>query len=220
MRKIIFTLMALVTTVCGIECYAQTVSGQVNGHDYVDLGLPSGTKWATYNVGATKPTEYGNFFAWGEVKPKDAYFESTNKWYDSDSKRYTKYNSEDGLTTLFPEDDAATTNWGNAWRMPTLEEADELIKGCTWNQVPNFKGSGVPVLIGISITNGNKICIPSAGSLYGSENDDVGYDGGFWAISLDKSSPKRAFSLNFMGSELGCSPEDRFYGKSIRAVVK
>ena len=110
-------------------------------YEYVDLGLPSGTLWATFNVGATKPEEYGDYFAWGETKPKDVYDENTYKWYDSnyvlkflkyygvdDHRLYQLWGIElgsiDHLITLLPEDDAATANWGSDWRTPTKEELE------------------------------------------------------------------------------------------------
>jgi len=105
-----------------------------NGHEYVDLGLPSGTLWATCNVGATTPEGYGDYFAWGETTPKETYNWMTYKWgsgnesdgwlyreltkYCSDST-YGLYGFHDNLTELLPEDDAATANWGNGWRTPT-----------------------------------------------------------------------------------------------------
>ena len=108
-------------------------------HEYVDLGLPSGTLWATYNVGANSPEEYGDYFAWGETQPKDTYTWSTYQYANGGSPwgnpNLTKYcaNSQygyngyvDDLTILLPEDDAATANWGSNWRMPTQEEWWEL----------------------------------------------------------------------------------------------
>lgn len=235
MRKFTYTLMAFSMMVGEMECYAQTVSGQVAGYDYVDLGLPSGTKWATCNVGATKSTEFGGYFAWGETKPKEIYNWSTYKLRANIElsdleipQDFTKYSIDrkdgtvDNKTVLDAEDDAATANWGSAWRMPTKEEADELLKGCTWKQVPDFKGSGVCGLIGVSIVNGNIIFVPSAGGLVGSEIDDAGYDGGFWLVSLcsDRNNPRSAYDFHFMGSEAECSTDDRYYGKSVRAVTK
>ena len=121
---------------------------------YVDLGLPSGTLWATYNIGATKPEEYGDYFAWGETEPKEVYDWSTYKYakasgaWDLDS--LTKYNFGnyydgvvDSLSTLLPEDDAATANWGSEWRMPTIEEQRELIEECYWVWTNGYNGSDV-----------------------------------------------------------------------------
>ncbi len=110
---------------------------EYNGHDYVDLGLPSGLIWATCNVGAAKPEDYGDYFAWGETEPKDDYWWSTYKWCNGDWDKLTKYctdsyywdssssSSMDNKTVLDPEDDAAHVNWGGSWRMPTDEEWTE-----------------------------------------------------------------------------------------------
>ena len=158
-----------------------------NGHEYVDLGLPSGLKWATCNVGAAQPEEYGDFFAWGETQPKDYYDWSTYKWCNSSDTTLTKYcinNSSWGTvdikTTLDAEDDAASVCWGGAWRMPDQEEQNELRNNCTWtwitqNGVNGFKVTGF---------NGNSIFLPAAGLRYGSSLDYVGNYGGFWSSSL------------------------------------
>ncbi len=144
-------------------------------YEYVDLGLPSGTLWATFNVGATKPEEYGDYFAWGETKPKDVYDENTYKWYDSnyvlkflkyygvdDHRLYQLWGIElgsiDHLITLLPEDDAATANWGSDWRTPTKKELEELINNCEyrWTEIKGVKGAKY------TASNGNSIFIPAA----------------------------------------------------------
>ena len=120
-----------------ITLYAQwkRVAGSKNGHDYTDLGLPSGTLWATCNVGANVPENYGDFFAWGEVSAKSSYSWSNYKYCNGDFNSLTKYCSmssfgdngfTDNLKVLEPSDDAATANWGQDWRMPTVEEMREL----------------------------------------------------------------------------------------------
>ena len=116
-----------------------------SNHDYVDLGLPSGTLWAAYNVGATKPEEFGDYFAWGETETKNVYSAETYKYGTAKMGEYDfleldslwKYNfgnehpgTIDNLSTLLPEDDAATANWGKEWRMPTNEEMIELKENC------------------------------------------------------------------------------------------
>ncbi len=145
-----------------------TVSGKEGIYTYVDLGLESGTKWATYNVGATKPTEYGDYFAWGETKPKEDYSWETYKWCNGDETSLTKYNTKsdygtvDNKKVLDAEDDAATANWGSAWRMPTPVEQRELLEGCDWEWVVDFNGSGVNGQLGTSKKNGNTIFLPAA----------------------------------------------------------
>ena len=104
----------------------------IDGHEYVDLDLPSGTLWATCNVGAEKPEEYGDYFAWGETKTKENYDWSTYKWCNGSEYELTKYcvsgryGTVDNKTELLPEDDAATANWGSNWCMPTVEQIEEL----------------------------------------------------------------------------------------------
>lgn len=135
-------------------------NAKMNGHEYVDLGLPSGLLWATCNVGATKPEKYGNYYAWGETMVGGDYY----KWRDYKNSVYadygmTKYNTTDGKTVLDLEDDAAHVNWGEAWRMPTDVEFDELIENCTWwwttrNGVKGYK---------VVAPSGRAIFLPSAG---------------------------------------------------------
>ena len=120
-----------------------------NGHEYVDLGLPSGTKWATCNVGATKPEEYGNYYQWGEIEPnggtaQDAYWkyyqwaigrtEGMNNIFEALTKYNTdaNYGTVDNKTELELADDAARANWGGTWRMPTDDEWTELRENCEW----------------------------------------------------------------------------------------
>ncbi|MCQ2200297.1 MAG: hypothetical protein MJZ19_11355 [Paludibacteraceae bacterium] len=142
-----------------------TISGSVGKYNYVDLGLPSGTKWATYNMGATNAAEYGDKFAWGETKTKEKYTQENYKWWDAEISRYTKYaNYTDKKTELDPEDDAAAVNWGEGWRMPTKEEMDELLAACTWVLTENYKGSGVAGLVGTSLANGATIFFPRKGN--------------------------------------------------------
>lgn len=122
------------------------VAGTEGGHDYVDLGLPSGIMWATCDVGADKPEASGNKYAWGETEPKDSYDKENYKYYIG-YNRYTKY---DGYTdasvllyTLEPEDDAATVNWGSHWRMPTQGEFVELFINTHHLWKENYNGTGV-----------------------------------------------------------------------------
>ena len=103
-------------------------TGVVDGHAYVDLGLPSGLKWATCNVGATVSTDFGDYFAWGEVESKKNYSWDTYKYGNGRGGKFTKYNGIIDKTTLYLEDDAAHVNWGGAWRMPTEEDVKELIE--------------------------------------------------------------------------------------------
>ena len=199
--------------------------GGWSSHDYVNLGLPSGTLWATCNVGANTPEEYGDYFAWGETEPKTTYNWSTYKYANGDYKKLTKYCNDseygyngftDNLTTLQPSDDAATANWGNGWRMPTLEEWNELRNNTTrtWTTQNGVNGSL------FTASNGNSLFLPAAGyredTLY-----HVGSHGTCWSSSIDWDNPSSAFDFWFSliigrGSGMGCS--SRYLGQSVRAV--
>lgn len=237
MRKMIYALMALVMMFCGTGCSSKkklssngkcivTISGKEPGHDYVDLGLPSGTKWATYNVGATKPTEYGDYFAWGETKPKEEYTWETYKWCKGSLDSMTKYCTDNGYgtvdnkTVLDVEDDAATANWGSAWRMPTREEIDELCNGCSWKWVVDFNGSGVNGQLGTSKKNGATIFLPAAGYRHDTGLTEVGYLGYYWSSSLDGISSYDACNLRFYDGNFDWYGNHRYYGYFVRAVLR
>ena len=126
---------------CSKNGYEGGITPAPAGVQAVDLGLPSGMKWASCNVGADKPEDYGNYYAWGEVLPKEDYSWITYKYANGDYNKLTKYCNDasdgdngftDNKTTLDPEDDAAHVNWGGSWRMPTYAEWDELQSNCTW----------------------------------------------------------------------------------------
>lgn len=175
------------------------------GHEYVDLGLPSGLKWATCNVGSNTPEGPGYYFAWGEVKPKEKYNYSTYKYFKivNDEDIYaTKYcdkdwGGENGFVdnkiVLEPEDDAATVNWGGKWRMPTKEEQYELKKNCiwTWTIQDGVKGYRV---IG---PNGNSIFLPLAGYMIGSTRYAAEIGGSYWSSSLYDDGPIHSYYLVF-----------------------
>ena len=130
-------------------------SGTQDGHDYVDLGLTSGTKWATANVGASKAQDYGNYYAWGETSIKETYETykwGTYKYANGDYNKLTKYCNDsyygnngftDTKTTLDLSDDAAYVNWGGKWRMPTKTQQDELLNECYWVWTESYNNSNV-----------------------------------------------------------------------------
>ena len=188
-------------------------NNQINNHEYVDLGLPSGLKWATCNVGATTPEEYGDYFAWGEVKPKTTYNLDTYKYYDGSN--FTKYAGSD-KTVLDPEDDAATANWGGAWRMPTKAEQDELRTKCKWdwttqNGVNGYKVTG---------PNGNSIFLPAAGYMYEGTLDYAGSLGDYWSSSLYTSDPYYAYGVYFDSDDVDRNVSNRDFGLAVRPVCK
>ena len=190
-------------------------------HEYVDLGLPSGTLWATCNVGASKPEDFGSYFAWGETAPKEVYTWETYKWCNGTNNTMTKYCTDssfgtvDGKTELLPEDDAAYVNWGSSWRMPSQEQCIELSNYCTWTWT-TLNG-----VIGQLITgpNGNTMFLPAAGDRYQNKVGDLGSYGQYWSRTLN-SSREDAADILFLHSYglSGIDANDRYFGYSVRAV--
>ena len=194
--------------------------GNVNGYAYVDLGLS--VKWATMNVGATSPEEYGDYFAWGETEPKEEYNWSTYKWCEGSFDNLTKYCSlsefgiVDNKTKLEPEDDAATVNWGGAWRMPTKEEQVELITECNWT-LDTMNG-----VDGYTITgpNGNSIFLPISGYFSDTNIEDIGYNGTYWGSELKSDYSSQAYVIDiYNDGDISLFTNSRYYGLSIRPVL-
>ncbi len=190
----------------------------LNGHEYVDLGLPSGTLWAICNVGATSPADYGDYFAWGETNPKEDYSWSTYKWCNGSSK-VTKYNSVDNKIVLDPSDDAATANWGTGWRMPTSREQQELrnTNYCTWiwTTKANSRGETVYGCEVTSKSNGNSLFLPAAGLRDGTSLHGDGHN---WSSSLYSDIPSCAYRLGFNSGSSYQGICDRSYGQPVRPV--
>ena len=194
-------------------------NGTENGHEWVDLGLPSGLKWATMNVGANAPEEYGDYFAWGETETKTDYSWDTYKFTTDGGSTFTKYNGTDGKTTLDPENDAAAVNWGGAWRMPTDAEWTELRDNCDWTWTDNYNGTGVA---GCTVTgkNGNSIFLPAAGFRYCGNLNYAGSYGFYWSSSLITDDPSYAWDVYFLSVGVGRGSDGRCLGQSVRPVVK
>ena len=205
-------------------------NGSYNGHEYVDLGLPSGTLWATCNVGATTPEGYGDYFAWGETTPKSIYNWSTYKYCNGGGDQLTKYCSNfkygyhgfsDNLTVLQPEDDAATANWGSGWCIPTKKQWEELYKNTdhTWKVWDGVNG------ILFRGKNGALLFLPAAG--LGGDFNVVGSCGYYWSSSLSTDVPSGPWFFRFYLDSFGMSSYDRldmyscsfhYLGQSVRAV--
>ena len=192
-------------------------------NDWVDLGLPSGLLWATRNVGATSPEDYGDYFAWGETTPKSVYDWTTYIYCNGDYDQLTKYcnNSSygyngftDNLTILQPGDDAATANYGG--RTPTSAEWQELINNTTaqWTTRNGVNGRL------FTSSNGNSLFLPAAGSLWGIALYSAGSSGYYWSSSLNTDIPYGAWDFYFYSDSQGLY--DYFYrrlrGLSVRAV--
>ncbi len=211
---------------------------------YVDLGLPSGLKWATCNLGATTPEGYGDYFAWGETSPKEDYYWNTYKWciYTESPKdiNLTKYfvkyigsgyihGEVDNKVTLEPEDDAAHVNWGGNWRMPTVTEIEELMntENCTWKWKDNYNNTGVNGHLVTSNKNSNSIFLPAAGRRSESGLFLDGDDGFYWSSSLYEDYSHWAFNLSINALEdvedwkaVYKGHEARYCGQSVRPVCE
>lgn len=181
--------------------------GSLNGHEYVDLGLPSGLKWATCNVGADKPEEYGNYYAWGETKTKDAYTHKNSRTLDKIMKDISGNH----------EYDAATANWGGSWRMPTIDELNELRINCSWTWITQNGVEGYKVT---SKKNGNSIFLPAAGYRYGSSLYYAGYYGYYWSSTPNDDLDFYAYYLDFNGYNHSMDDNYRDYGQSVRPVLE
>ena len=222
---------------CTITCAATDGSGvsvtctvNVDLHECVDLGLPSGTLWATCNIGADNPEDYGDYFAWGETtgykNGKTNFDWSTYKWCNGSESTLTKYCNEssygnngftDTLTELEPEDDAAYVNWGANWRMPTIEQFQELINSSytttTWTTQNGIYGRKIT-----STINGNSLFLPAAGYRYDASLSYTGSYGYYWSRTLYTSSPCYAYYLYFGSDVVDWGSLNRYYGRSVRPV--
>ncbi len=218
-----------------------------NGHEYVDLGLPSGLLWAKTNIGSSSPEGYGNYYGWGETKAygeedtsnatnysytatqgtatytKSYYGWETYKYCDGTNNSFTKYySSVDNKKTLDAEDDAASVNWGGSWRMPTLREFQELFNNCTRERTDDYNGTGVAGFVFTS-SNGNSIFLPAAGCRYEAGLDDATVVCYYWSstVSTQNALLDDALAMllasDIQQAETYC---DRSLGIPVRAVIK
>ena len=176
----------------------------INGHEYVDLGLPSGLKWATCNVGAGLPEEYGDYYAWGEIETKSEYTEDNSKTC------YRRMSDISGNSTY----DVARSKWGGSWRLPTKEEFSELRQKCKWQWTTQNGKKGYKV----TGPNGNSIFLPAAGLRDGSSFDSAGEEGYYWSSTPYESNDYNAYSLYFGSSRHFVYWGYRYYGRSVRPV--
>lgn len=240
MKKMFMAVIALMMTIsASAQFYIYCSDGNVikvdsismiepedpyNGHEYVDLGLS--VKWATCNVGATKPEEYGDYFAWGEVEPKEVYDWSTYKWCNGSYVSLTKYNNSssygiiDNKTVLEAANDAAAVNWGGSWRMPTDAELTELRDNCTWIWTTQNGVNGYRVTSNKEGYTDKSIFLPAAGYRYDSSLHYAGSDGFYWSSSLYTGSPLYAYVLYFDSGGVNWGNGYRDYGRSVRPVCQ
>ena len=246
MKKFIFSLVAICVSMCAMAqssiyvyqkdgktleiavsnldsiSFTKPTTGIENGYTWVDLGLS--VKWATCNIGATKPEDYGNYYAWGEIKTKDSYtwenYTLANGSYDAltkycDNSSYGNNGFTDELTTLETADDAASQIWGGNWRMPTIDEWRELIDNCTWTWTTKNSVNGYEV----KATNGNSIFLPAAGYRDGDELNGAGSYGSYWSSSLRADYPNYAQYVSFGSDYHDTDDSCRYYGHSVRPVL-
>ena len=202
----------------------------------IDLGLPSGLKWASFNLGASAPEEYGDYYAWGETEPyyssldpltwkegKEAGYDwRSYKWCKGSDNTMTKYCTDssygyngftDGKTVLELEDDAAHVNLGGNWRMPTDAEWKELCENCTWIWITQ---NGVDGRL-VTANNGNSIFLPVTGTRRGTSHYDAGFSGNYLSSSLS-GQPNFAWVLFFFSRDVYPSLNSRCFGYSVRPV--
>ena len=207
---------------------SSATTGSSNGHEWVDLGLS--VKWATCNVGASSPGDYGNYYAWGESTTKTDYSWSNLKYCtDSTGDHFNKYcrtelskywsgsGSPDNKTRLEMSDDAARQNWGGRWRMPTDAEWTELRDNCTWTWTSQGGHNGYKVT---SKTNGNSIFLPAAGYRYGGSLLGAGSGGDYWSSSLYSGGSWDAYYVRFNSSDHYVDYSLRYVGQSVRPVTE
>ena len=197
-----------------------STTGELNGHEWVDLGLS--VRWAACNVGASIPSECGDYYAWGEVETKSKYENSKIivKWeYIGTNSEYTEENSltygvELGDISGNPQYDAATANWGEGWRMPTKDEYRELLHEC------DLEWTSLDGMLGCKVTgpNGNSIFLPAAGDRYESSLSGVGEGGGYWSSTPYESGAQGAYALGFDSGGYYVGWCSRYYGGSVRPV--
>lgn len=197
----------------------------INGHRFVDLGLPSGLLWAETNVGAETVAADGDWFAWGETSEK-FYYSWDTYMHGTSSDRLDKYNATDGLRTLEADDDAATANWGRPCRMPTRKEFNELVGCgvCKWKWTAVVDSATREVVKGYLVTSkktGNSVFFPAAGSRYFDCANSRATSGNYWSSSLIDKERELAYCFEFSKTNYdGWSFCKRYSGRSVRAVAK
>ena len=188
-----------------VDSVVFTVATNIEQYEAVDLGLS--VKWAVCNVGAIRPEDAGEFFAWGEIIPKKDYSEAAYTYYGNTGYEYI------GVNICGTKYDVARQAWGGDWRLPTRSEIRELTTRCTWtaetrNDINGYRVTGI---------NGNSIFLPAAGYKDGEEHKEIGTGGFYWSGSLNRSMTSSAYNLNFRGYDAEWTAS-RFYGFSVRAV--
>lgn len=203
----------------GNEVSFTTMDNNISNHDYVDLGLPSGTLWATCNVGANTPRDRGNFYAWAEIETKNTYEWQNYRYCDGKYDQLTKYCNNsvygyngfiDNLTTIESSDDVATLIYGDGWRTPTMAEWEELYQNTRYT----CDESGML----FTANNGQSLFLPTACDH--TDENNICY-GNYWASTLDTNDPSKAFGFGFYlpyGLIIDLGSGNRCDGRFVRPV--
>ena len=187
-----------------------TLKNILNGHEWVDLGLS--VMWATCNVGASGPSDYGDYYAWGETTIKHSFTEDNSRTFEID------YVGDISGSSCY---DVATAKWGVGWRIPTKEELDELVDRCDWQWISLEGHSGYKV----TGPSGNSIFLPAAGWKYGISINGIDENAYYWSSTYyDDCFKQKAFNLHFydynmIDSNHYMTTDYRFYGFSVRPVL-
>lgn len=216
-KKIIYLIMcaipsALLAQNTGVEC----------GHIWIDMGLPSGIKWASTNIGANLPQDEGNYYAWSETTLKTD-FRWANYLHGTNQNSLTKYDNSDGLLTLEGKDDIVSNAWGGTWHMPTKEEWGELQEHCIWTWTDDYNKTGVAGYVVASKSGNASLFLPAAGCRYATQINEKGVHGYYWSSSLFNATSYwgSAYQLQFIQSYVKSDwNHTRYYGSSVRGVCK
>ena len=231
MKKAIKVVTVIIgVAFCVAGCTKPDVSnnggiGTYNGHEYVDLGLPSGTLWATCNIGAKKPDGFGDYYAWGEKTTKSTYDWENYQHCNGRYYRLTKYCTDhsygnDGFTDFLTEirasDDVARSSWGIGWRIPSKKQWDELKSNTTVTWTTQNGTNGLL----FSASNGNVLFLPAAGLRYFTGSASVGSFGFYYSRTLYIKKTDMAWCLRFFSEGCKMSSVSREEGLSIRPVLE
>ncbi|MCQ2199863.1 MAG: hypothetical protein MJZ19_09130 [Paludibacteraceae bacterium] len=202
--KYVWTKMSIYAT------YRKVENPEIDGHSYVDLGLPSGLKWATCNIGASKPEDDGDYFAWGETTKKEKYFQDNSLTYNKENDGFVS--SEGNLAATY---DVATQTWGSSWRMPTREDYQELYNNCDFstliiNGVEGYK------IKSRQEGNDNWIFIPISGYYYNANVLSKGWSGYYWSSTA--KDEKTAYVSRFSDLNIVTYSSDKYQGCTVRPV--
>ena len=220
--KLLWMIIALLPLIIGVifmskeifmskkDADTVAVNGTINGHDYVDLGLPSGLKWATCNVGASSPEQPGDYYAWAETTTKSDYSLDNYKYHNANG--YINIGNDISGT----EYDVAKTKWGESWRLPTEEEFQELIDNCDWEWTTQNGENGYKV----TGPNGNSIFLPAAGYRYGAGLNYRDSRGNYWSGSLSEYYSSHAYYLDFNSRAHGVTDSYHEFGHTVRPVLE